>query len=230
MADSIKIYKSELEAICRQVSQKQFYDVEVGGDLYGLWTDDGTPIVFLATGPGPQATFSELKFHQDHQEIMRCEEYLFYKYGIQYLGDWHSHHILNLDYPSSGDIKRIQNILRQPNRNKMVEFIVTHEYTRASKNERIRGYYYEERKSPVLIPIEKLDVETSLVRENLLSNNLKMNLMEKYQIDNYSESQSSNQNECLIEEQKSEDVINSELMHYGSFFDGVIEKVKKHLL
>ena len=118
------IYPSELKAICTQASKYQ--NTETGGDLYGTWTEGGAPVIFLATGPGRQSSGDRIWFDLDKDSILRNNEYLFDKFGIQYLGDWHSHHVLDLDRPSPGDRERISRIMINSQRSKMFEIIVNH--------------------------------------------------------------------------------------------------------
>lgn len=178
MGRPIKIFASELLAIINHVSKEQYYNIETGGDLYGLWTDDGTPVIFLATGPGPKACSSKHKFQQDYEAIMRNEEYLFLRYGLQYMGDWHSHHIIGLRQPSSGDQRRIRNLLKQPGRKRMVELIVTHNYTIHNHTEEISCFYYKAGKKMEHTYFEELDVKQSLIRRDLISRGAPINLLE----------------------------------------------------
>ena len=229
MVEAIRIYKSELEAICNQVSLKQYYNIEIGGDLYGLWADDGTPIVFLATGPGPEAVSYEYKFHQDNKAIMQCEKYLFQEYGIQYLGDWHSHHILGLKHPSGGDAKRIQNLLQQPGRHRMIEFIVTHDYSQSSRNEKICGYYYEKDKKLIQMPIEELDTRKSLIREDLIARNSAINLMEQSCNADVKKTTDGIYSSYTKEEIKRSNIQSKDFDYYNLLFNGIVDKIIKYI-
>lgn len=153
MNNKAKIYLSELKAICNIVSQREYYDKEIGGDIYGVWTDQGMPIIYLVTGPGKLSVSYERKFTQDIDYTMDVENYLFNHYGLQYLGDWHSHHILGLSRPSYGDGRRIANLLKKNNRKRMCEFIVTHNYDK--KNiENISAFFYEKKEKVIMKNLE----------------------------------------------------------------------------
>lgn len=179
------IFESELRAMCFQASQ--FPDSETGGDLYGTWTYGDRPIIFLATGPGPRASANATKFFQDNEYIMKNEEILFKNFGIQYLGDWHSHHMLGLQQPSNGDQRRINNLMIKSKRKNMLEIIITHVTTNVFGNyskpllERALAYQYDLK--PCLqtndCNIKLLKTSNSIVRQHISSNKIfsSINLM-----------------------------------------------------
>ena len=45
----------------------------------------------LAVSAGPNATRNAVNFHDDHEFIMEVSRYLLSHYGIQYVGNNHSH-------------------------------------------------------------------------------------------------------------------------------------------
>lgn len=69
------------------------YPMETGGVLVGYFSEFGEPVVFAATGPGPNAVHLQNRFMPDH--TWQCEqlESLFQKSSGTwvYLGDWHTH-------------------------------------------------------------------------------------------------------------------------------------------
>ena len=179
----IYIFESELRAICQQTSKSKFFNMETGGDLYGTWTYEGNPIVFLAVGPGPMSLSHSTKFAQDNKYVEMCEKTLFYNFGLQYIGDWHSHHSLGLFEPSSGDRQRITNLLASSRRNKMVEFIINHDVD--DRKQRINSeivnsfVYLQGTFNPYLANLHLLQAKTSIVRKNLFETGCKsINLME----------------------------------------------------
>lgn len=180
------IFESELRAMCFQASR--FPDSETGGDLYGTWTFGNKPIVFLATGPGPNSFADTTRFFQDNEYIMENESFLYENYGIQYLGDWHSHHILGLHNPSGGDQRRIQNLMVKSKRNNMLEIIITHvratspNARKKTLQERVSAYQYELMSSFQMnhCAINILNTPNSVVRQHLQSSKRfrNMNLMQ----------------------------------------------------
>ena len=141
MANSFRIFESELSAIAFEASQ--YSNCETGGDLYGLWTASGEPVVFLAVGPGPLAIVQNYDYEMDVEYMKKCEAILLANFGIHYLGDWHSHHNLSLYQPSPGDQNRIQRFMRVNDSYNMAEIIVTHHRGDASRGqERIDAYSY----------------------------------------------------------------------------------------
>lgn len=102
-------------------------DIETGGDLFGLWSRDGIPNIMLVTGPGPDATHEATHFAQDLRFFLDLANYLRKKYGLQWLGTWHSHHSLGLDSPSQGDVEQVKSVTKKNNFRKWCEIILTHE-------------------------------------------------------------------------------------------------------
>ena len=141
MADIFRIFESELAAIAYEANR--YSNCETGGDLYGLWTASGEPVVFLAVGPGPMAIVQNYDYEMDIEYMKKCEKILQSCFGIHYLGDWHSHHNLSLYQPSPGDQNRIQRLMRINDVYNMAEIIVTHHRRQDPVHrERIDAYSY----------------------------------------------------------------------------------------
>ena len=141
MANQFFMFESELSIIASEASK--YHDRETGGDLYGLWTAGGNPVVYLAVGPGQRAMGQACEYEMDINYMRECERILHANYGIHYLGDWHSHHSLPLYQPSLGDQQRIQRLLQKNNINNMAEIIVTHSNSKTSIRERVDAYTYK---------------------------------------------------------------------------------------
>ena len=136
----MRLFLSEIKTIAYEASR--FPETETGGDLYGLWTANGNPVVYLATGPGKNAKATSLIFEMDVENMKRSEDTMLASFGLQYLGDWHSHHHLPLDRPSLGDQQRIRTICRNNNRSRMCEIIVNHVEEDGVIYEKISAYVY----------------------------------------------------------------------------------------
>jgi hypothetical protein len=135
---SVAIYESELQAIGVEGTS---WDTETGGDLFGIWNEQ--PIVYLATNTGPNSVREAAHFKLDVGYLIKLSGDLNDKWGLRYFGDWHSHHRLGLDTPSSGDKNRLARIASKNNFDKMAELIVTftHDY-HTTKNIHIHSYLY----------------------------------------------------------------------------------------
>ena len=114
------IYESELQAIGLESSS---WDSETGGDLFGIWGE--IPIVYLATKSGPNSVRDQAHFRLDVEYLIKLSVQLEQDWGLRYFGDWHSHHRLGLQTPSSGDRGRIQRLASKNAFHEMAEFIVT---------------------------------------------------------------------------------------------------------
>lgn len=117
------IFESELRFITSNAAE--WAGLETGGEFYGCWSHAARPVVFLATGPGPEATHESTHFAQDIEYFRRANKLLSESFGIQFLGDWHSHHFLGLNHPSDGDEDHIASIACRNDLPRMVEMILT---------------------------------------------------------------------------------------------------------
>lgn len=116
----IAIYESELQAIALESSS---WDVETGGDLFGIWGE--MPVVYFASKSGPKAIRNQAHFRLDVEYLIKLSNELNNDWGLRYFGDWHSHHRLGLETPSTGDQSRIERISAKNNFSEMAEFIIT---------------------------------------------------------------------------------------------------------
>ena len=103
----VRIYESEIDTIAEETHDHP--EIETGGSLFGLWTNAGSPTVFLATRPGSKARRTPTEFEQDAALHKRLDEFVLGKFGMQSLGLWHSHHHLGLHELSRGDVGRTMN-------------------------------------------------------------------------------------------------------------------------
>ena len=97
----IIIYKSELDYISKCILESP--NIETGGNLFGLWTPFGIPFVQYVVGPGRNAEHHHTHFRQDFNFLDKNADLLVKEHALHHIGTWHSHHSLNLDYPSNGD-------------------------------------------------------------------------------------------------------------------------------
>lgn len=105
------IYRSELDYVSRCILD--YPDIETGGQLFGFWTSTGIPVVLYAIGPGRNANHQETFFNQDLDYLVMVGNFLLEKYGLQHIGEWHSHHQLGLARPSGhDDSTMVNNICR----------------------------------------------------------------------------------------------------------------------
>lgn len=93
---------------------------ETGGQLFGYKTPEGYVVVLYAIGPGPHANHQTTFFNQDVQYFKKVYKILHPKYGLCYIGEWHSHHRLGIDIPSSHDSSTAVNNLQKCKRNDLL--------------------------------------------------------------------------------------------------------------
>ncbi|MBP3298761.1 MAG: Mov34/MPN/PAD-1 family protein [Muribaculaceae bacterium] len=111
------IYASELDYIAKCI--QDYPNLETGGQLYGAWTASGAPRVIYTIGPGPRANHQPAFFNQDVEYLKMIGAKL-KEYGLQHIGEWHSHHYLGLPHPSVHDAQTMQNGIAQLNLNRLL--------------------------------------------------------------------------------------------------------------
>ncbi len=118
-----EIYRSELEYVLRCILERP--DIETGGELFGFWKDDGTPVVTYAIGPGPNANHEYAFFNQDVDYLSDVGAALTGRFGLEHIGEWHSHHRLGLARPSGHDAATIAHGMARHRRNRFLLCIGT---------------------------------------------------------------------------------------------------------
>lgn len=122
-ANRISIYNEEAERISRFVMA--YPNLETGGDLFGFWTNSGTPVVSYVIGPGRYSRHCYASFYQDAEWLQGSGTGLYDRHGLQHIGEWHSHHQLGLNQPSAGDIRTVVRGMEAKNWSKFVLMIAT---------------------------------------------------------------------------------------------------------
>lgn len=106
------IYRSEIDFMSRCILD--FPDIETGGELFGFWAPGGVPVVLYAVGPGPRARHRATSFLQDPEYVDSYEAEMCLATRLQHIGQWHSHHQLDLARPSGGDVASMLRGVGQP--------------------------------------------------------------------------------------------------------------------
>ena len=97
------VYQSELDYISRCILD--YPNIETGGQLFGFYASKRTPVVCYSIGPGLNANHQTTFFNQDLNYLQTVGDILTQEFGLQHIGEWHSHHQLRLDYPSGYDMQ-----------------------------------------------------------------------------------------------------------------------------
>jgi len=113
------IYKSELDYISRCILDCT--NIETGGQLFGFWTAEGVPVVLYAIGPGPHANHQSAFFNQDVDYLTRVGRPIVEHFGLQHIGEWHSHHQLGLAQPSAYDANTMLSTIRDKH---LIQFLL----------------------------------------------------------------------------------------------------------
>ena len=103
----VMAYQSELDYISRCILDCP--NIETGGQLFGFYASKGTPVVCYAIGAGLHANHQITFFNQDIDYLQTVGTILNQEYGLQHIGEWHSHHRLGLDHPSGHDAQTMHN-------------------------------------------------------------------------------------------------------------------------
>lgn len=107
------IYRSEMDYISRCIND--YPNIETGGQLFGFVTEYGAPVVCYAIGPGPRANHQPAQFNQDTDYLQNTYNEINRKYGLRYIGEWHSHHQLGLAKPSGPDTQTVVRGIKRSN-------------------------------------------------------------------------------------------------------------------
>lgn len=107
------VYQGELDFISRCILD--YPDIETGGQLFGFWTATGVPVVLYAIGPGTRANHQVAFFNQDIEYLTAVGRVLASQYGLQHIGEWHSHHQLGLAHPSGHDAATMVHGIKRQN-------------------------------------------------------------------------------------------------------------------
>ena len=102
----VYFYKNDYNRVCEEIYHHQH--IETGGNLFGLWTTDKNVVVHAALGPGEKCKRTNVSFHQDIEYLSRVGTFLNKKFMLRHIGEWHSHHQLSLNKPSSRDNRTIR--------------------------------------------------------------------------------------------------------------------------
>lgn len=105
------IFKSEMDFISRCILD--YPSIETGGQMFGFYTEAGTPVVLYAIGPGRNANHQVAFFNQDIEYLTKMGEKLKGYFGLHHIGEWHSHHQLGLARPSGHDASTMINTIRE---------------------------------------------------------------------------------------------------------------------
>ena len=105
------IFKSEMDFISKCILD--YPSIETGGQLFGFYTESGTPVVLYAIGPGRNANHQVAFFNQDIEYLTRIGAKLKNLFGLHHIGEWHSHHQLGLARPSGHDASTMINTIRE---------------------------------------------------------------------------------------------------------------------
>ena len=87
--------------MCTEVYRHQH--IETGGNLFGLWTASGSAVIHVVPGPGKNCRRTTTSFHQDIEYLHRVGRFVNGNYMFCHVGEWHSHHSLALNKPTSAD-------------------------------------------------------------------------------------------------------------------------------
>src|SRR5690348_17092880 len=104
------IFESELAAI--EAETLRWQDRETGGELFGYFTHAGWPVVHQVVNANAAARRASATFHPDAGQILQEGRELIHRYGLQHLGQWHSHHRMCLTHPSGLDRSTVADAIR----------------------------------------------------------------------------------------------------------------------
>lgn len=121
----IWIWESEARAMAG--SAARWGNVETGGEVYGLTSHAGRPVIMLVTPPGPNSIHEVAHFRQDLDFFQKINAFLRNNFGLLYGGNFHSHHTLGIKGPSPLDIRSMKSLAQKNGFYSLAQFILTFE-------------------------------------------------------------------------------------------------------
>ena len=149
-AFEVVVYEQDYKELCSWVLRHK--NIETGGDLFGLWSDDRTAVVQLVLGPGMDCRRTGTSFYQDLRYLEDVGSYLTSNEGLCHIGEWHSHHQLGLARPSGGDESTVWNNMPTYSLDKFVIFIANLEEYASKVNIGCFLFEYENKKQLSVLP------------------------------------------------------------------------------
>jgi hypothetical protein len=122
----VGIWRSEVQFMCGVASR--WRNIETGGEVYGFISHAGRPVIMLVTPPGPKAIHRVAQFTQDLDFFKETDAFLRNNVGLQYEGSWHSHHHLDIEGLSPGDIHSTNAIALKNGYRRLAQFVLTFGY------------------------------------------------------------------------------------------------------
>ncbi|XP_028402800.1 uncharacterized protein PFB0145c-like [Dendronephthya gigantea] len=119
------VYMNEGERHQIEKWVKKHQNIETGGDLFGAWINEHTAVVQFVLGPGVGCHRTSVSFYQDTDYLRKAGVYLTRDHGLCNIGEWHSHHTLNLTRPSGGDKNTVWGNMPSLGLNRYIMFIAT---------------------------------------------------------------------------------------------------------
>ncbi len=126
------IYESELIYLSKCILESP--QIETGGNLFGLWTPFGIPLIHYVVGPGPNAVHNFTHFRQDFEFLDKNAGCLVKEHALHHIGSWHSHHSLGLSEPSGGDTESTLSGMRECNLASFILLIGNYRYGKSMVN------------------------------------------------------------------------------------------------
>jgi len=156
----IIIFESEIKSMAAQA--EIWGNLETGGELYGYLLRNGTFVIMLATPPGKNAIHRSAIFQQDYHFFLRASSILFNYFSLIIIGNWHSHHFMDLKTLSRTDIANLNKIAQKNNFKQLCQILVTFDHCPESIDSvkyetNIKSYYYPDatfgspQKSPIKV-------------------------------------------------------------------------------
>lgn len=136
------VFQSELAAI--EAETLKWPDRETGGELFGYFTYAGWPVVHRVVNANATARRGSATFHPDANQITQKGRELIDNFGLQHLGQWHSHHRLSLTHPSGVDRTTVGEAIRTYGLVSFVQIIANIQSRQDSAGAMAHAYFYRE--------------------------------------------------------------------------------------
>lgn len=137
------IYLSESAIARMDCEVKLARQIETGGILVGVLLCSGDILITHATSPGPKAIKCPNYFIKDYNYTIQILNILYYKYSVDYLGEWHKHpnNIIHYSHKDLCSMRSISSL----NSNPCFFIIVGSDFNKNTPREQLKLYSIDDK-------------------------------------------------------------------------------------
>ena len=142
---SLVAFNKEIKKIAESAASSP--DKEIGGLLFGFYTQGSIPVIMHASLASENSLRTPTNFQETVQHLEGSARLIYESYRFGVIERWHSHHHIGLTTPSGGDQRTGNEFARKNDIETFVEIIINLEGSKESPTVRIHPYAYQNKKT-----------------------------------------------------------------------------------